>query len=579
MNVVSPADRSDALALIARERARRQVEEERRRREAESPDGQLAGECARDLRTFIREAWPIVEPAAPFVASWHIDCVAEHLMAVSSGEIPRLIINQPPRTTKSLTAAVFWPAWEWLTRPHIRWLFASYAQDFAYRDSMKMRRVIKSLGGRQDGNLFQRVGYQGVLRLLGQSWELVRDQDAKSRYETTETGVRFATGVGGSATGEGGDRIVIDDPLNARRGRSDRERAAANVWWDETMSTRFNNRDAAAVIVMQRLHEQDLSGHLLAKNAGWHHLCLPAEYNPSHPFVYPAQKELPSGRMIDGDPRTEPGQLLDPDRLDPATLDARRRDLGSYGYAGQYDQNPVPAEGGMFKRGWWRRRWQPGFEVSLHLGWDQVIQSWDLRFGDSQKASSSFVVGQVWGFHGADAYLLAQVRGRFSFTETVHVVRALTAFRPDAARKLVERKANGEAVMSTLRRELGGMVPVDPRESKDARAAAITPWVEGGNVILPAADTIPCPPSYIDEDAVEHPLTPTTVQDFIEEAASFPLGSHDDQVDAMSQAISWAKPSARLDPDPREGRIPGYRRRRGSVLDGAIIKNAKTAQW
>lgn len=564
MSAVSPTQREATRRAVARERARRRVAEERRRREQASPDAKLAAECAADLRTFIRQAWPIVEPATNFVPSWHIDCVAEHLQAVSNGEIPRLIINQPPRTMKSLTAAVFWPSWEWLSRPHIRWLFASYAQDFAYRDSLKMRRLIRSMGGRQDGSLFQRVGYQGVLRLLGRAWALERDQDAKSKYETTETGMRFATGVGGMATGEGGDRIVVDDPVNARRARSEKEREAANVWWDETMTTRFNNKQAAAVIVMQRLHENDLTGHLLARDPeGWHHLCLPAEYNPGFQFTYPAQAELPSGRVVDGDPRTEPGELLDPVRLDQEVLARRRRDLGSYGYAGQYDQNPVPAEGGMFKKHWWRRRWSPGFETHLYLGWDHVIQSWDMRFGDSRKASASYVVGQVWGAHGADAYLLAQIRGQFDFVTTLHVVRALTAFRPDATRKLVERKANGEAVMSALQREIGGFKPIDPDESKDARAAAITPWAEGGNLILPDAETIPCPAVYADDDGVEHQLSPTTVQDFIDEAAKFPLGTHDDQVDAMSQAVSWMKPQPRGPNDPRIGRVRGVRRRRG----------------
>lgn len=535
----------------------------------DSPDGQLAQECARDLRVFVREAWPIVEPASRYVEARHLAVIAEHLQAVTDGDLLRLIVNQPPRTGKSLLSAVFWPAWEWLQAPHIRWIYASYAQDFAFRDSTRMRRLIESQGGRQDGTLFQRVGYRGVLRLLGQQWALERDQNEKRKYETTEAGVRFATSVGGVATGEGGDRIVVDDPLNAEQAHSDAQRRTANRWWDETMSTRFNHDRAAAVIVMQRLHEKDLTGHLLGTGQ-WHHLCLPAEYDPGR--AYPTSVTLRrSGRVLAGDWRTEPGDLLDPVRLNPDVLAERRVSLGSYGYAGQYDQNPVPADGGMFKAGWWRRRWQPGFEVPLHLGWDNVIQSWDLRFGDSQKASSSWVVGQVWGFHGADAYLLGQVRGRWSFVETVHVVRAVTAWRPDAARKLVERKANGEAVMSTLRRELGGMVPVDPRESKDARAAAITPWVEGGNVILPAADTIPCPPCFIDEDGVEHPIVPTTVQDFIAECAAFPLGSHDDQVDAMSQAISWAKPRERGPNDPREGRVRGHRAKRGGSPTAGVL--------
>lgn len=516
-----------------------------------SDDRELAVECSQDLRVLIREAWPLLEPARPFVASWHIDCVAEHLMAVSAGEIPRLLINQPPRTTKSLTVAVCWPAWEWILKPHLRWLFASYAQDFAQRDSLKMRRLIRSQGGRQDGTLFQRRGYQGVLRLLGQTWQLEKDQDAKNRYETTATGMRMSTSVGGMATGEGGDRVVVDDPINATQARSPTHRAAANMWWDETMTTRFNDAAAAGVIVMQRLHENDLSGHLIARDADWHHLCLPAEYVPAHQFTYPAKAKLPSGRVIDGDPRTKAGELLDPVRLPAATLAQRRIDLGSFAFAGQYQQQPSPEEGGMFKRSWWARRWEPGFHRFLRHGWDRQIQSWDMAFKD--KAGSDFVVGQLWGFHGADCYLLAQVRGRFDFAATLHVVKALTEFEPAATAKLVEDKANGTAVISALRRTVPGLIAIEPQGGKYVRASAVSPRAEAGNIVLPEADTIPCPAGYADEGGEWHELVPTTVADFIHEHATFPAGSHDDQVDAMSQALTWANPQ----PSEREPVMPG----------------------
>jgi predicted phage terminase large subunit-like protein len=535
---------------------------------APAPDGEedadraLARRCAEHLPTLIREAWPVLEPARRFVPSWHIDCVAEHLMAVSAGEILRLVINQPPRTTKSITTAVCWPAWEWILHPHVRWLFASYAQDFAQRDSLKMRRLVRSAGGRSEGTLFERVGYQGVLRLLGQTWRLEKDQDAKNLYETTATGMRMATSVGGVATGEGGDRVVVDDPINAKQARSPALRAATNRWWDETMTTRFNDARGAAVIVMQRLHEQDLTGHLLARDAGWHHLCLPAEYIPAHQFTYPAAAVLPSGRTIGGDPRVTRGELLDPVRLDPGTLEQRRVDLGSYAYAGQFQQQPAPEEGGMFKRAWWVRRWHPGFDRYLHLGWDRLVQSWDMRFGDSKKASSSYVVGQVWGFHGADCYLLAQARGRFSFTQTVAVVRALTAFEPRATYKLVEDKANGPAVIDALKREITGFIAIEPEGGKDVRASAVSPRAERGEVILPAADTIPCPEFYIEDirgpdgtviERKRHELEPTTVADWIQEHATFPAGAYDDQVDAHTQAITWANPQPRV---PHESKPP-----------------------
>lgn len=486
-----------------------------------SRDELTAERCRRRLSTFIREAWPIVEPATPFVHGWHIDVLSEHLEAVGRGELRRLIINIPPRTMKSLTTAVFWPCWEWLEAAHLRWLFATYAQSLSLRDSVRCRRLIQSKGGKADGTLFERVGYQGLLALLDdEPWGLTGDQNAKEKYETTLTGMRLATSVGGIATGEGGDRIVIDDPLNAKQARSDAERLAANKWWDETMTTRFNNAEAAGVIVMQRLHEEDLTGHLLAQG-GWHHLCLPAEYEPSHPFVYPSSVTLPSGRELPGDPRTEEDELLEPVRLSPERLAELARGLGSYGYAGQMQQRPAPLEGGMFKRHWWQR-WE------THPTFDRVISSWDMRFSDSQEASSSYVVGQVWGMHGANRFLLAQIRARLSFTETLKAVAALDAFR-HASAKLVEKKANGAAVVDTLKAKIPGLIPIEPEGGKEVRAAAAEPIVEAGNVYLPDGEYIPAPLGY----------EQTAVADFIAEHTVFPNGAHDDQVDALSQALAW----------------------------------------
>jgi predicted phage terminase large subunit-like protein len=516
-----------------------------------SRDEVIAEQCRRSLRRFVSEAWPIVEPVSPLITGWHLDVVCEHLQAVSDGDLLRLIINVPPRTAKSLMTAVMWPAWEWLSRPHTRWLYASYAEDFAHRDSLKTRRVIKSEGGRTDGTLLQRVGYQGVLRLLSdEPWSLTKDQDAKSKFENTATGMRLATGVRGRATGEGGDRVVVDDPLNAAQARSDADREFANRWWDETMTTRFNNARAAAVIVMQRLHQDDLTGHLI-EQGGWHHLCLPAEYEPTHQFVYPSKVRLspvtynlqteegkvetvttPGGRILAGDPRTEEGELLEPVRLSTERLAELRRGLGSYGFAGQMLQRPAPAEGGMFKKAWWKY-WEP---ATLPTGWERIVDSWDMRFGDSQEASSSYVVGQRWGVVGADFYLLGQVRARLSFTETLAAVRAMAVWRPGSlnagrvSARLVEKKANGAAVIDTLKREITALIPIEPEGGKDVRAAAVSPTVEAGNVWLPDSDFIPCPSAY----------TSTSVEDFIAEHAVFPNGTHDDQVDAMSQLINWA---------------------------------------
>lgn len=476
-----------------------------------------AEQCRRSLHTFVREMWPLVERRA-FQDSWHIGAVCEHLEAVSAGEIRRLIINQPPRTTKSTLTAVMWPAWEWLAAPDVQWLFASYSDRLATNHSLKCRRLIQSAGlhSTADGVPWvRRAGYRGLLELLGQSWELSVDEALKTRFSNSETGYRIATSVRGTATGEGGDRLVIDDPLKAEDARSEVVRRAANEWFDETWSTRLNDPvSSSQVVIMQRLHERDLAGHLLERG-DWEHLCLPGEFEPSHPFVWPK------------DPRQVEGAPLDPVRLPPARLAELKRDLGTYGFAGQIQQRPSPAEGGVFKRDWWRR-WQP---AHLPPVWERLLASWDMRFSDSQATTSSFVVGQVWGCFGADRFLLGQVRARLSFTETVKAVQALAEWRPEASAKLVERKANGAAVIDTLRQRVGGLIAIEPEGGKDVRAAAVEPFVEAGNVWLPAADFIPCPPGY----------AATSVAEFVEEFASFPNGANDDQVDALSQALNWVR--------------------------------------
>jgi hypothetical protein len=229
-------------------------------------DGGAAERARRSLREYIRMAWHVVEPSTPYVHGWHIDAMCEHLEAVTAGEIRNLLITVPPRHMKSLTVSVFWPTWEWLTHPERRWLFSSYALSLAIRDSLKCRRLILS------------PWYQ---RHFGHVYALTDDQNAKLRFENDKTGYRLSTSVGGAATGEGGDRLVCDDPHNVREADSDVIRAATLVWWDETMSTRLNDpATGARVIIGQRVHENDLAGHVL-EQGGYEHLCLRCEYEPT----------------------------------------------------------------------------------------------------------------------------------------------------------------------------------------------------------------------------------------------------------------------------------------------------------
>ena len=437
------------------------------------------------FRDYIREAWRIVEPSTEYVPGWHIDAISDHLEAVTRGEIRNLLLNLPPRHMKSLLVSVFWPTWAWTFDPSVRWLFTSYTQSLSTRDSLKSRRIIQS------------SWYQ---RHWGSMFELTSDQNVKTRYENDKTGYRISTSVGGSATGEGASCLVCDDGHNVNEVESDTRRQTVLDWWDQVMSTRLDDpKTGCKVIVMQRIHENDLSGHVL-EQGGYEHLCLPAEYEP--------REYVTSIGFVD--PRTQPDEPLWPERFGTPELDELKRRMGSYAAAGQLQQRPSPAEGGVIKRHWWQ--WYdevpPKFEEQL--------QSWDCAFKD--KSSSDYVVGQVWGRRGAKKYLLDQTRARLTFTGTLDAIRKMSAKWPQAKAKLVEDKANGTAVLDTLKREIDGLIAVEPRGGKESRAHAVTPTIEAGDVYLPRAASWSA--------------------EFCEECAAFPNGAHDDQVDAMTQALS-----------------------------------------
>jgi predicted phage terminase large subunit-like protein len=472
----------------------------------EEIDAELA---TRKLGQFVRQAWPVVEPSTPFVPGWHIDAIVEHLEAISRGQIRNLLINIPPRHMKSLLVAVFWPAWEWIRSPERRWLFSSYGAQLSFRDSVNCRRLIES------------PWYQAR---FGDRFALTSDQNTKGRFDNDRSGYRLSTSVGGAVTGEGGDRIVCDDPNNVNEVESDSVRKTVNDWFDVVMSTRVNDpKTAGKVVVMQRCHQQDLSGHLL-EQGGWEHLCLPAEFEES-------------GRMTSigwSDPRTTHGELLWPERYGSPELESLKRSLGSYAAAGQLQQRPSPSGGGIIKRHWFRYWQPPGAKlppvavrlpdgtvqsiIAHEIGKvDEAIQSWDCAFKDLE--TSDYVVGQIWGRLGSAYLLLDQMRDRMDCPTTVKAVRQLSQRWRGAVAKLIEDKANGSAVIQMLGRELPGILPVTPEGGKVARAAAVSPLIEAGNVYLP------------------HPQFMPWVNDLIEECAAFPNGAHDDQVDAMTQAL------------------------------------------
>ena len=482
----------------------------------------------RSLRAFVEQAWHVVEPATPFVGGWNLDAVCEHLEAVSRGEIRNLVINVPPRTAKSLIVSVFWPSWNWTWDPTIRWLFSSYTSKLSLRDSMKCRRVIDSAWYQEN---------------WGTVYQLIGDQNTKENYENNKTGQRIATSVSGIGVGAGGDRIVCDDPNNTEEVESEIMRQGVLDWWDHTMSTRGNNpKTVARVIVQQRLHEEDLSGHVLAQG-GYTHLCLPMRFEVSR------RCKTTFGGKTWTDPREKAGELLWPDRFGDKEIRELEKRLGSYMSAGQLQQNPAPIGGGILKSQWWNY-WQPRganlpeVEVGLPDGsikkvkalelpekFDMVLQSWDMAFKDLK--TSDYVCGGVMAAKGANRFILDLECEQLNLPDTLMAVRNMSAKHPMAYTKLVEGKANGPAVIQMLHGELGGFIEIEPIGGKFARASAGAPEVEAGNWYLP------------------HPLLKDAdwVPGFIGECAGFPKAAHDDQVDMWSQGAARLRHIKPVDDD------------------------------
>ena len=440
------------------------------------------------FRSFVEKAWHVIEPNQKFVAGWHIDAVCLHLEAIYRRQIRNLIINIPPRHAKSTICSVLFPAWVWLSRPWERFIFGSHAYSLSKRDSIKCRMLIQS------------AWYQ---RMFGISWRLALDQNEKMRFDNTEQGYRIATSVGGSVVGQGADILLVDDPNAPSQMGSNIQRDSVLSWYDEEFSTRINDpRTACKIVIMQRLHQNDLSGHLLVKG-GWEHLCLPAQYEPS------TQTKSSIGWE---DPRTEPDEPLWPQRFGIQEIEEFKRNMGSSAAAGQLQQRPSPKEGNVVNRSWWK------FYGELPAEFDFMALSADLTFKDGEK--TDFAVFQIWGRKGADKYLIDQVRARMGFTAQLTTFRALKGKYPMMNVGWVEEAANGAALIETLKKEISGIIPVKPKGSKLARAEAVAPQIEAGNVYLP------------------DPTIAPWINDFIEEWAVFPNGVHDDQVDSCTMALN-----------------------------------------
>jgi predicted phage terminase large subunit-like protein len=461
-------------------------------------DALLTLRAESSLRAYVEQAWPILEPDVLFLPNWHIDLLVEYLEAVTTGDITRLLFNVPPRYMKSLLVSVLWPTWERIRRPGGRWICASYSDALATKHSVDRRTLVQS------------TWYQGR---WGDQVQLASDQNVKGEFQNTKRGVMIATSTGGSVTGKGGDRIIVGDLHNPQQAESDAQRETALAYFRQTLSTRLDNKKTGAiVVVMQRLHERDLSA--LCQDLGFVHVCLPAEAETRTEIRFPR-----SGRIQ----VREPGDLLWPARDGRAELDTQKRMLGSVAYAGQYQQQPAPAGGAIFQRDWFQY-----YDELPSL--PEVAQSWDMAFKD--KPDNDYVVGLVAGRRGSDIYLMDRVKGQWGFSDSCRQVEALRQRYPASWTILIEDAANGPAIIDVLRHRVSGIIAVQPEGGKLARAQAAQPWVEAGNVYLPH----PRPRGRLLPERA-------WVDDFLYQLTVFPNGAHDDDVDAFTQLlVRWQRP-------------------------------------
>ena len=444
-----------------------------------------------DFETFAARCFHDLNPQTQFSPNWHIEVIAAKLMAVRQGKLRRLIINLPPRSLKSLLASVAFPAWYLGHDPSAQLLCVSYAQDLADKLARDCRGIMMS---------------QWYRRIF--PTRLAPHRHAVQEFITTRQGYRIACSNGGALTGRGADIIIIDDPLKPEEALSEAQRTATNEWYDHTLYSRQNDKQRGAiVIIMQRLHEDDLIGHVLAQEP-WEVLSFPAiaEADEEHRF-----ETIWGVRSV----RRRRGDALHPDRESLDTLARIRGTIGEYHFAGQYQQSPAPLGGGLVKAEWFKRY----RENERPERFDRIVQSWDT----ANKATelSDFSVCTTWGVKGKDLYLLGVFRRRLEYPALKRAVREQQALFA-ATELLIEDKASGTQLIQELIVEgCHGVTRYEPTTEKIMRLHAQTAIIENGFVHIP--ETAPWLAEYLHEMTV------------------FPKGKHDDQVDSTAQFLDWFK--------------------------------------
>jgi hypothetical protein len=503
--------------------------------------GRLA--CERRLLTYIRDAWSVVEPATAFLNNWHLDLIADYLEAVTAGQIRRLLINVPPRYMKSKSVSVFWPTWCWARRAEdklgpddilsgasSRWIFASYADELVMDHSVQRRTIMGS------------PWYQAR---WGDRVSFSKDQNRKTNYENLKRGAMFSTSLSGAAgLGKGGNAIVIDDPHNSKEAESDVQRKAGLESFRTTLSTRHDDKmRGVIVVIMQRLNELDLSGYLL-ELGGWEHLLIQGEYEEPKTYVFPRSKDVIERHETyserrraakpDAAEKIPDGGLLWLAREGPKEIAERKLNLGSMGFAAQYQGRPAPKGGALFKHVWWRY-WRTLPRL------DRIIMVLDTAYEEGD--DNSFSNCDVWGLADIGFVLVDNWHRRVEFPELKRATIWMAAkWHPEVI--LIEARASGRSLIQELKRPVPvgsnepalhasiPISPIEPEVDKYTRAVAITPIPEAGLVWLPdkTMPTSPrAPEGYGWVDGYEHELE------------LFPAGNLNDRVDTFVHAITYLR--------------------------------------
>jgi predicted phage terminase large subunit-like protein len=445
--------------------------------------------CRNDFYTFMHRGFLELNQDSVFSHNWHNELIASKLQFCLVGRITRLIINLPPRSLKSHAATVCFPAFVLGYKPSAQIICASYGQQLADKHSLDCRTLMES------------EWYRGLFQV-----QLSSRKKSVQEFVTCANGFRLATSVGGVLTGRGADFIIIDDPLKPDEAVSQTRRQAVNDWYDHTLYSRLNNkRPGCIIIIMQRLHEDDLVGHVVEQEH-WDWVRLPAiaEEDETHQIVSPLGQ-----RTV----RRRAGEALHPEREPVEVLENERQTMGKYNFAGQYQQEPAPLGGGMVKATWFQR-YVPGEEPAR---FDRIIQSWDTA--NKSTELNDYSVCTTWGQKNKKIYLLHVLRERMDYPDLKRAVcQQAERYRPEKI--LIEDKASGTQLIQELLRDgVYSVTCYEPTMEKVMRLHSVTSIIENGFVYLPTeADWLA---------AYEHELT------------TFPSGKHDDQSDSTSQALDW----------------------------------------